>query len=83
MHSRKLIGLGTMSLAAAVLAASSRALVADPERAAPPRVKVDLPKLGGEWAAKPAHQPKKGKPTKAEKKAAKRARTRGVEGGKP
>jgi hypothetical protein len=39
---------------------------------------VEPVKIGGEWASPPKPTPKRGKPTKAEKKAAKRARTRGV-----
>lgn len=55
-----------LMLAAAVLAASV------------PAVAQQTVKIGGEWEPKPAHKPKRGKPTKAEKKAAKRNRTRGV-----
>lgn len=56
----------TSSLSAALALAT----IAAQAQAQTPRVVS----LGGEWAPKPPHQPKCGKPTKAEKKAAKRAR---------
>lgn len=76
-NSRRVLMTASMGLAAAVLASS---LVADAETEADAhrRLKLRQPRIDGEWAAKPAPTRKKGKPTKAEKKAAKRARTRGL-----
>jgi hypothetical protein len=63
---RRVLLSHSLMLATAVLAASASA------------VAQQAVKIGGEWEPKPAHKPKRGKPTKAEKKAAKRSRTRGV-----
>lgn len=70
MHSssrRILLTGATMGLAAAALAAS-------------PAMTGEVVRVIPEGGAKPKPTPKKGKPTKAEKKAAKRARTHGATG---
>lgn len=80
--SRRILLAGALpGLALAALASS--AAVAESEAEAHKRLKLQQPRLDGEWAPKPAHKPKKGRPTKAEKKAAKRARTRGVVASQP